>query len=114
MANTAAPKTSACTRSRPPSARVAAWAASAQTTPEIVPASVLCNPGTPPPAATAQARPTSTGQSDRFTLAISEIARVRSEEHTSELQSRLHLVCRLLLEKKKKKTIRCSGQSYLV
>src|SRR2546422_8062570 len=31
----------------------------------------------------------------------------RSEEHTSELQSRLHLVCRLLLEKKKKiKTIR--------
>src|SRR2546422_1240524 len=30
--------------------------------------------------------------------------RLRSEEHTSELQSRLHLVCRLLLEKKKKKT----------
>src|SRR2546429_3815048 len=28
---------------------------------------------------------------------------LRSEEHTSELQSRLHLVCRLLLEKKKKK-----------
>src|SRR5436305_9759631 len=28
---------------------------------------------------------------------------VRSEEHTSELQSRPHLVCRLLLEKKKKK-----------
>src|SRR2546422_7915284 len=27
----------------------------------------------------------------------------RSEEHTSELQSRLHLVCRLLLEKKKKR-----------
>src|SRR2546429_3723807 len=33
-----------------------------------------------------------------FQLATSE---VRSEEHTSELQSRLHLVCRLLLEKKK-------------
>src|SRR5687768_18474533 len=31
------------------------------------------------------------------------VARPRSEEHTSELQSRLHLVCRLLLEKKKKK-----------
>src|SRR2546422_9404062 len=31
-------------------------------------------------------------------------ARPRSEEHTSELQSRLHLVCRLLLEKKKKNT----------
>src|SRR3989449_3206089 len=30
----------------------------------------------------------------------------RSEEHTSELQSRLHLVCRLLLEKKKKKTVK--------
>src|SRR5689334_24470104 len=29
----------------------------------------------------------------------------RSEEHTSELQSQFHLVCRLLLEKKKKKTI---------
>src|SRR5687768_17949665 len=28
----------------------------------------------------------------------------RSEEHTSELQSRLHLVCRLLLEKKKNNT----------
>src|SRR2546422_6072763 len=28
---------------------------------------------------------------------------IRSEEHTSELQSRLHLVCRLLLEKKKNK-----------
>src|SRR2546429_6052971 len=29
----------------------------------------------------------------------------RSEEHTSELQSRLHLVCRLLLEKKKPRTV---------
>src|SRR2546422_2932239 len=29
----------------------------------------------------------------------------RSEEHTSELQSRLHLVCRLLLEKKKKSVV---------
>src|SRR2546429_4377381 len=29
----------------------------------------------------------------------------RSEEHTSELQSRLHLVCRLLLEKKKKQNL---------
>src|SRR2546429_5750539 len=34
----------------------------------------------------------------------SEAHRPRSEEHTSELQSRLHLVCRLLLEKKKKIT----------
>src|SRR5439155_19661733 len=30
------------------------------------------------------------------------VVRIRSEEHTSELQSRGHLVCRLLLEKKKK------------
>src|SRR2546429_2852225 len=37
-------------------------------------------------------------------------AAARSEEHTSELQSRLHLVCRLLLEKKKNNQIiqRCS------
>src|SRR2546422_4656803 len=32
------------------------------------------------------------------------VCELRSEEHTSELQSRLHLVCRLLLEKKKQKT----------
>src|SRR5690349_24054594 len=38
-------------------------------------------------------------------LAVSS-ARWRSEEHTSELQSRRDLVCRLLLEKKKKKTSR--------
>src|SRR2546429_3429101 len=31
------------------------------------------------------------------------VEELRSEEHTSELQSRLHLVCRLLLEKKKNK-----------
>src|SRR6266481_9403895 len=31
----------------------------------------------------------------------------RSEEHTSELQSQFHLVCRLLLEKKKKNTFSC-------
>src|SRR2546429_1906973 len=40
----------------------------------------------------------------------------RSEEHTSELQSRLHLVCRLLLEKKKNKIrqyrrVRCPAPS---
>src|SRR2546422_3845529 len=42
------------------------------------------------------------------TLGVAEeqINDARSEEHTSELQSRLHLVCRLLLEKKKKKTER--------
>src|SRR2546422_4479057 len=46
------------------------------------------------------------GQTDREVLRAlgSGCAVLRSEEHTSELQSRLHLVCRLLLEKKKKKT----------
>src|SRR3989442_11642500 len=35
---------------------------------------------------------------------------IRSEEHTSELQSRPHLVCRLLLEKKKKKKKRATAR----
>src|SRR2546422_5012851 len=39
---------------------------------------------------------------------------MRSEEHTSELQSRLHLVCRLLLEKKKKKKRRQSGYNQTI
>src|SRR3712207_7909579 len=39
----------------------------------------------------------------RVALPEAERAHVRSEEHTSELQSRQYLVCRLLLEKKKKK-----------
>src|SRR5438876_254485 len=36
----------------------------------------------------------------------------RSEEHTSELQSPVHLVCRLLLEKKKKKKTKTDIKSY--
>src|SRR5437870_6673744 len=52
----------------------------------------------------------SSGSRKKFTAASSFVildsasacAIVRSEEHTSELQSRGHLVCRLLLEKKKK------------
>src|SRR5256884_3592343 len=39
-----------------------------------------------------------------YTQAATYQAHDRSEEHTSELQSRLHLVCRLLLEKKKTNT----------
>src|SRR5260370_28120234 len=35
------------------------------------------------------------------------LPKYRSEEHTSELQSHLNLVCRLLLEKKKKSTAKC-------
>src|SRR2546422_7350755 len=38
-----------------------------------------------------------------FVKQVADIDRRRSEEHTSELQSRLHLVCRLLLEKKNRK-----------
>src|SRR5689334_24463321 len=43
------------------------------------------------------------GRSRRRVAAHPRIRRTRSEEHTSELQSQFHLVCRLLLEKKKKK-----------
>src|SRR3712207_8758790 len=38
----------------------------------------------------------------------------RSEEHTSELQSRQYLVCRLLLEKKKKHTSALASRQYLL
>src|SRR5687768_18012551 len=43
------------------------------------------------------------GNHDGGLWSVSATRSSRSEEHTSELQSRLHLVCRLLLEKKKKK-----------
>src|SRR2546422_4682963 len=50
-------------------------------------------------------RTSSVGSAESETRIVSPMPseRSRSEEHTSELQSRLHLVCRLLLEKKKKK-----------
>src|SRR5690554_7653090 len=41
----------------------------------------------------------------RLPIPMPGAQRPRSEEHTSELQSRPHLVCRLLLEKKKKKKV---------
>src|SRR2546422_4596164 len=41
------------------------------------------------------------GSEGRVERVAETVGRERSEEHTSELQSRLHLVCRLLLEKKK-------------
>src|SRR2546422_1797592 len=47
----------------------------------------------------------------RFVSTAMSLGALRSEEHTSELQSRLHLVCRLLLEKKKKKQIRQHPQA---
>src|SRR5205809_6151536 len=42
------------------------------------------------------------GRAPKQPAFFNALAAARSEEHTSELQSRLHLVCRLLLEKKKK------------
>src|SRR6266568_6880620 len=39
--------------------------------------------------------------SNQIVLSARKLLNVRSEEHTSELQSQFHLVCRLLLEKKK-------------
>src|SRR5438876_6473475 len=52
------------------------------------------------------AAPGRTGSSGGPWFGIPGTVCVRSEEHTSELQSPVHLVCRLLLEKKKKKNIR--------
>src|SRR2546422_7203325 len=58
-------------------------------------------------------------KASRFLNTISQLSpawntpRVRSEEHTSELQSRLHLVCRLLLEKKKKHIKQTRDLQYL-
>src|SRR3712207_7054473 len=43
-----------------------------------------------------------TGVTEHATLLMGSFTLPRSEEHTSELQSRQYLVCRLLLEKKKK------------
>src|SRR5947207_11525177 len=47
------------------------------------------------------------------TFAPNDLAMVRSEEHTSELQSHSDLVCRLLLEKKKKNIIHSDGCAVL-
>src|SRR3989442_11736111 len=56
--------------------------------------------GTPP--ASAQARMRGINKHRSIATGSRTLRQTRSEEHTSELQSRPHLVCRLLLEKKKK------------
>src|SRR5689334_15085946 len=61
---------------------------------------VACGPGL---VVTAFARACRHATGIDLTPAMIEKARERSEEHTSELQSQFHLVCRLLLEKKNKK-----------
>src|SRR3712207_7901807 len=58
----------------------------------------VSRPGTPPPPTSAAA---ARGGRERRTAPQPRRRRPRSEEHTSELQSRQYLVCRLLLEKKK-------------
>src|SRR5688572_32716186 len=60
----------------------------------------------PPRIADARANPAAERISRRLhaSAACQAIGRRRSEEHTAELQSQSNLVCRLLLEKKKKKT----------
>src|SRR2546422_868259 len=55
--------------------------------------------------ATVDLEETKAGESVTYQIVGDDEADIKSEEHTSELQSRLHLVCRLLLEKKKKKAI---------
>src|SRR2546422_2457823 len=64
------------------------------------------------PGATTRCIPTTASRDGAHSMASSPRAIIssfrnssRSEEHTSELQSRLHLVCRLLLEKKKNKPV---------
>src|SRR5260370_31712572 len=52
------------------------------------------------------------GQQALLAPGIPELQKARSEEHTSELQSHLNLVCRLLLEKKKKKTNKIDPRNY--
>src|SRR2546429_3403514 len=53
-------------------------------------------------------------QSFLLSARYSQLAHMlRSEEHTSELQSRLHLVCRLLLEKKKNNLTQLTRGDYL-
>src|SRR2546422_8623116 len=59
--------------------------------------SVPAPPGSDPARSAGRSGPTDPGRQAGVTTGPLD----RSEEHTSELQSRLHLVCRLLLEKKK-------------
>src|SRR5438309_7357634 len=53
------------------------------------------------------------GQPIVFSTLVNQDGKDRSEEHTSELQSQFHLVCRLLLEKKKDRCDRSSADGRL-
>src|SRR3712207_7837961 len=62
-----------------------------------------CGPGREPAAVHGEVGPGEEGRAHGVGEQQARLGDVRSEEHTSELQSRQYLVCRLLLEKKKKK-----------
>src|SRR5258708_14503204 len=64
------------------------------------------------PKAKAKATPGKMAQDSRAAAAFAAARESRSEEHTSELQSPDHLVCRLLLEKKKEKLASRESQSH--
>src|SRR5437870_9111136 len=79
---------------------------SLRSTPAIPPSAASTPPlarFSPPPKLYACTRQFTTYVRDAHERLLSALSEPRSEEHTSELQSRGHLVCRLLLEKKKKK-----------
>src|SRR2546422_3492992 len=65
-----------------------------------------CRATSRPPKGSARTRAVSTSAPTGCSSALRG-STTRSEEHTSELQSRLHLVCRLLLEKKNKDNNAC-------
>src|SRR5258708_24101348 len=74
---------------------------------DALPISAVTTSASPSPSAPARAAASAAAGSSpaaRRSCSASMSRRVRSEEHTSELQSPDHLVCRLLLEKKKKIT----------
>src|SRR2546422_7846997 len=69
----------------------------------LFPYTTLFRSPTPPPPMPPPPEPTDIPHHALLSCRPPQSMYGRSEEHTSELQSRLHLVCRLLLEKKKKK-----------
>src|SRR2546429_2776283 len=88
---------------RPPRSTLFPYTTLFRSTPPGTTSPASHSPARPPPPPPATLRPSATPHPPPRTTSLPRPAR-RSEEHTSELQSRLHLVCRLLLEKKKKNT----------
>src|SRR5205823_12753921 len=78
---------------------------------DALPISSNCGAAAKPALNGARAIRASEGSSPSYMLSTSV---VRSEEHTSELQSLAYLVCRLLLEKKKKKNKKIKNKNTLI